>query len=377
MKVILHIGTHKTGTTALQEFCRVNSRSLMHKGFYYAAPRHRSSANPIAEALEAGEDHRVREFLDTHLKRARRKRAHTVIVSAEKFFGMVPFLRLGEKPINGDPITREAGLISHLYEFLPADVEPIVVCYVRRPDHYLESLYNEVVKGNSRYTGDVMQFRDFIGDMLQYSRYLNLWRDAFGAGACCVYGYEAAHSNVIEHFIRSVLGIECVADFEKPGLRINERISRDLLEYKRLVNSIIPEAERDIEKRIFLAIDRMIKAPSHNHEYLSPDQRGELLCRLAESLDQLESEYHVTPFPVFDKENALTTWNSYAGLALERRAEIERCYKIVRNRPKFLIERTVRRAAPMARRYVPLAGRLLDALRDRGVRQFILARLKN
>jgi hypothetical protein len=252
----------------------------------------------------------------------------------------------------------------------------MVVCYLRRPDHYLESMYNQAVK-QGRYTGDVMQFHDLIGDVLHYSRYLNLWRDTFGARACCVYGSETVHSNVIEHFIKSILGIEWVAGFERLGLRTNERISRDLLEYKRLMNSIIPEAEQDIEKRIFLVIDRMLKAPSQNHEYLSPNQRCELLCRLAESMDQLESEYHVPAFPAFDKKKALAAWKPYAGLPLERRAEIEQCYKMVRNRPKFLIERAVRRAAPMARRYVPLAGRLLDTLRDHGVRQFILMRMKN
>jgi hypothetical protein len=376
MKVILHIGTHKTGTTALQEFCRVNSSALMNKGFYYAVPKHQSSANPIAEALVGGADDRVREFLEAHLRRARLKRAHTVIVSAEKFFGMLLLLRLHGKSINGDTITREAGLIRKLCGFLPVDVDPMVVCYVRRPDHYLESLYNQLVKDTSRYTGDVMQFQDRICDILHYSRYLNLWRDAFGARACCVYGYETVHSNVIEHFMGSVLGIDWVAGFERPGLRTNERISRDLLEYKRFINSIIPEEERDIEKRIFLVIDRMLKAPSQNHEYLSPNQRQELLCRLAESMDQLESEYHVPPFPAFDKQKALAAWKPYAGLPLQKRAEIERCYKIVHNRPKFLIERMLRRAAPMARRHVPLAGRLFDILRDYGVRQFIFMRLK-
>ena len=40
MKLILHIGTHKTGTTALQRFLHSNREPLAVQGIHYATPGH-------------------------------------------------------------------------------------------------------------------------------------------------------------------------------------------------------------------------------------------------------------------------------------------------------------------------------------------------
>ena len=64
MKLLLHIGTHKTGTTALQQFLYANRELLAACGFHYATPPHRlQEVNRVANALNAGNTDVVRAFL--------------------------------------------------------------------------------------------------------------------------------------------------------------------------------------------------------------------------------------------------------------------------------------------------------------------------
>ena len=84
MKLILHIGTHKTGTTALQQFLHANREALAARGFHYATPPHGlQHSNLVANALNGGESRSVQAFLTKHADMARRHGAHTLLVSAE------------------------------------------------------------------------------------------------------------------------------------------------------------------------------------------------------------------------------------------------------------------------------------------------------
>ena len=40
MRLILHIGTHKTGTSSLQLFCRNNRKALLEHGIFYPKTSH-------------------------------------------------------------------------------------------------------------------------------------------------------------------------------------------------------------------------------------------------------------------------------------------------------------------------------------------------
>ena len=66
MKLVLHIGTHKTGTTALQQFSHANRKLLAARGFHYATPPHGlQHSNLVANALTAGESRSVQTFSQT------------------------------------------------------------------------------------------------------------------------------------------------------------------------------------------------------------------------------------------------------------------------------------------------------------------------
>ena len=89
MKIYLHIGTHKTGTTSIQHFAEDNIELLSKHGIYW--PRTRELRNTSRQhsllwrMLQAGEDVRVAEFVTRSLKRAEEEGAHSVLFSGEGF----------------------------------------------------------------------------------------------------------------------------------------------------------------------------------------------------------------------------------------------------------------------------------------------------
>ena len=89
MKLILHIGTHKTGSTALQQFLYRNPDSLAKVGIHYAVPPSAWKASFIVHLLRATDPRGIRDFFTSNIEHARRKNAHTIIVSAENFYGKI------------------------------------------------------------------------------------------------------------------------------------------------------------------------------------------------------------------------------------------------------------------------------------------------
>lgn len=128
MKVVLHIGPHKTGTTTIQRFLFANARALRKRGIVYPKPwdgryKHDAVAYGLrTPSLYDDTVRRVRGLLDE----AARDRARLCILSTEMFVEEgVPIERLGE--IFG-------GHDLH------------VVAYIRRPDHQWASAYAQLVR---------------------------------------------------------------------------------------------------------------------------------------------------------------------------------------------------------------------------------------
>ncbi|UVK41240.1 hypothetical protein LHFGNBLO_002816 [Mesorhizobium sp. AR10] len=372
MKLILHIGTGKTGTTALQQFLCANARKLREHGIHYAAPPDEFNFNSITNAqLLTGLD-KFRTFFLHHLAEAERAGAHTIIASSEILYSIRWRARCVGKKSSADALFEEHNLVGRLRASIPEEMECHVLCYVRRPDHWLESVYNQNVKSGILFTGDVIDFLGMTEDMLDYHRCLSIWREVFGSSACSVRVYESALPNLIGDFVEHVLQSVDISSFTRSHLRANERLSRDVLEYKRLRNKNIPDYERRLESRILALVDKRIINPSNNHEYLSPDERAALLSSLEPSMDRLRTEFALPPFPRFNLDAARASWRSYPGLSLEKGREIEFHYNAVQRQIGFRLERLVIRAAALTRRRLPFLSWFLDFARASRVRRLLL-----
>lgn len=374
MKLILHIGTHKTGTSALQQFLYANRTPLAAAGFHYATPLHGlQEANVIEHALTVGQGDVVRTFFAKHLDLAERRGAHTIFASAENFYAMSVLDAMQRREVCADAVERDRALIETLHSLLPTDIRTCqTVCYFRRPDRYAESLYSQHVKRGILFDGTFDEFLPIITPALLYNEHMRAWSDVLGESSCIVRLYEPVKDDIVSDFVKNVLGIGDITPFSDIECHANERVSRDVLEFKRRRNGRTRFTERDMERAILRLVDEEMELrktePDYYQDFLSPYARAELLRRIQPEMQALQASHDVPPFPPFDLENAKASWKPYPGLDQQRRQEIELHYDRITGRPAFRIERLILRSAGFVRTNVPSGGVLLDVLRAFGAK---------
>jgi hypothetical protein len=375
MKFLIHIGTHKTGTTALQQFLHANRKALAACGFHYATPSHGlQHSNFVANALNAGERRSVRAFLTKHTEIARRHGAHTVLVSAENFYAMSVLSSMQRKQVCTNALERDRTLIETLRSLMPHGIATSqIVCYVRRPDRYAESLYSQHVKRGISFGGTFDEFLPIIKPALFYDTCMRLWSDVFGEKNCVVRLYESVAADIVGDFVPNIMNVDDITRFSHAQSQANERVGRDLLEFKRMINGTARFSERDIERTILRLIDEKMELrktePDYYQDFLSPDGRAELLRLVEPEMEALQASHEVRAFPPFDLESAKANWRPYPGLDQQRRQEIASHYNRINRRLGFRLERGALRSASLLRKSVPGTGVLLDVLKELGAKR--------
>jgi hypothetical protein len=198
------------------------------------------------------------------------------------------------------------------------------------------------------------------------------WADVFDRRNCTVRVYDTVKTDVVSDFAANVLSIQDVAQFSHVHNQANERVSRELLEFKRQKNKSARLSERDMESAIIRLVNEEIglgQEPDSYQDFLSPDDRAKLLRRLQPELDALQASYVLPAFPAFDLVAAKAAWSPYPGLGRERRQEIELHYDRINRRVGFRLERMMLRSAGFLRRTVPGAGVLIDAVKRVGAKR--------
>ena len=226
----LHIGLPKTGTSYLQKTLGEYRAKLLAQGTWVSSKpiyAHRFAVETITDAARAGQAD-VRGISEADLDAAREDLARAVadpaikraVVSSEYFF-------------EGDPQRTRA-----LFEPFGAAALRVVV-YLRRQDRLIESGYNQEVKA--------MGHREpprqpVYTPRLDWSVVLGAWAEAFGAGNIAAIGYDkaaAAHSVVDRFFAAIGAPAAATAAAARPHASpVNESLPADLLEFKRLANSL-------------------------------------------------------------------------------------------------------------------------------------------
>jgi hypothetical protein len=135
-RLVIHIGTHKTGSSTIQIALHANRDSLRDAGVLVPD----TSRGPEPHLHKHGSVFRAAISRDGALAELERKTlleefarsdAHTMLISAE---GLC-------EPVPGIP---------GFFAPLSAQFDIEVVCLLRRPDRFLESLYNQLVRSDVR-----------------------------------------------------------------------------------------------------------------------------------------------------------------------------------------------------------------------------------
>lgn len=128
MKIILHIGPHKSGTTSIQRFLHANARTLRWHGILYPEPWDGGfNHHCVAYALKAPDQWRqAAARIGAILEQADASGIGTCVFSSEV---------LVEDPVPFDEI---------LEAFAGHEIH--VLAYIRRPDHQWASAFAELVR---------------------------------------------------------------------------------------------------------------------------------------------------------------------------------------------------------------------------------------
>ena len=365
MQLILHIGTHKTGTSAVQECLRRNERILAERGIYYAHRARARTLNQLAQLIASGQSSEARALVDSHLAKARAHGATTFLISAESFFAMTMFFRKLEGDACEDYWASEARCIELLHDVLPADMPKRVVVFFRRQDTFLESVYAQTVRTRPL-SATCEQFAASVSEALDYARHMRLWSRVFPD--CVVHTYEETANAAARFFLGTVLKIGDLDRFAGLDLRINTSLARDLVEYKRELNKATSFVDRRMGNFVCAELERVVTDDGRYRDYLSPEARARLLRDVEPGNATLSRDFGMKPFPPLS-DQASSARTPYPGLSPERARELRERHNTIKRSAGYQLERATLLLRQVTRRFRAMFASTDSARAWRGSRR--------
>lgn len=239
-KLFLHIGTFKTGTSAIQAFLCKNRRGLMRQGFF--VPRcglvghHELPLSLIQEhtkwrASWPSFTGSRSELWGRALKDMEESHVPNLIISSEAFCD------LANENVDESSQRRMGKYVQDSFN----DFDVTVIVYLRRLDLYAKSMYGENVR-NSPQTASLREASRSIAKSgsihLQPSRYLDFFAGLFGKDSVTVRLYDRyslVEGDVVRDFA-SLLGIDSKGVTFAGKEDIHRSLDEDLIFLKRLFN---------------------------------------------------------------------------------------------------------------------------------------------
>lgn len=236
----LHIGTPKTGTTAIQNFLPLNKHLLEEQGYcypdfgyrYYGVNKYRNAHFLV---------HRQKCSLESEaeIRKSEDERFYEGLDKIKELTNRYPNVIMSDENIWNGYINREnfwQVLKSALSE---REIDLKVIVYLRRQDLVVESYYAQRVKVKIQ-----MNFQDFLDSedidyfKLDYYSQLTEISQTVGKENIIVRVYEKKQYNgntLISDFL-NVLGLELNERYASPDIVVNTSLHGKFLEIKRVLN---------------------------------------------------------------------------------------------------------------------------------------------
>ncbi|MEZ7490576.1 hypothetical protein QO198_03340 [Pseudoalteromonas distincta] len=282
IKVIIHIGPPKTGTSAIQFSLQRDSKRLAENGIYY--PKHTTDINGISSGnlnsiYENTSSGRVvsNAKVVALLAECKKRGLHTLLLSSEFFFERV----------------------SDITEVLP---DAHFIAYIRNPLDSFESLYNQSVKRHHK----ISPIKSLPKLPQLYLNKLDELVSKFGVGRFILRSYSNkafVGGNIINDFY-SILNIE-------PPImgkaNINTSYSFEALEFKRWINQFCsPDLALKVDK-----ILQTFKSSSNSFSLIDPDNYELYRSHAIDALGSFCSKYSVYGFESLLNEVSSTDQKDY------------------------------------------------------------------
>lgn len=274
----IHIGTPKTGTTAIQGFLQSNKKLLKLARVHYAkAGRANIAHNAMATAFRKGQGQNICDKIVGEIADAPRD---THILSSELFFRA----------------TTAQAFAEHLPPKLKRRTR--VICYIRRQDKYLEALYKQLVK-NGRIPPNPMAFYKRRQNHLTYSDTLNAYADVFGVHNVIVRPFERQHfpeGDVVDDFAATI-GLKEMRRFQRAAETSNKTLSVDVSEMLGMISRNTNHNTRQIIRDI---IHHAPKDAFNSGDVFTKPARAELMKLHADDNEAIRQKFCPDVHTLFD-----------------------------------------------------------------------------
>lgn len=267
-RVYIHIGTHKTGSTAIQQAFSKGAAGLVRLGFredIARSPWTQSDADRLAAHLRA-------QILPS--------RPVNYLLSTERFCG---------EPLQG---YAQAGDIARRVRDITRDFDPVIVVFLRRQDDFIESLYTQMIHqgGSQTFAGFMETIRPEIMD---WHRLLEAYAAVFGRENIVVRRYHADFypepRSLLVDFC-GIVGVDPAALAEEGGAGTpNQGYSKEAMEVALQCNPHLDEKGRRHLRRLLQKISP--KPVFQSYGYLDIHLRRQILAACAESNAAVRRDY--------------------------------------------------------------------------------------
>jgi len=201
MRLILHVGTHKTGTTSIQAALADNRRWLAERGYIFpplcgSLRSHNEFAHRIALANPAA----LEELRSILLSGSDPDR--TTVVSAEEISARIAGTRDWEGFDKDDYWDRRLDYLERLRTVVrDFDDVRVHLCF-RRADEYAEALYAALIlRPWGRFRGSFERFISAVAPIFEYGRQIELFRRVFPNVRVVSFDSLAGRSRLLPHLI--------------------------------------------------------------------------------------------------------------------------------------------------------------------------------
>jgi hypothetical protein len=279
-ELYIHIGTPKTGTTALQNFFYINQDTLKSYGISYPLNHVWYMAHHrLGWSFNIGREYNHPAGLkgpDEEWSQVLNSRDDKILISSEILSNC------------------HKENIRSIRQYTSGYNVKVIV-YLRRQDALISSVVNQLIKHES-FTGIDKVYASRISGRRNYLKKVRFWADVFGKENIIVRPYEKGQfygDTIFSDFMHYVFGLELTGTFRLPARDQNPRLHRVALEYKRLIN-FLPlsiEQKRETIEPLLQFSKQLYAQGQDDFDILSPSQCVGMIQQYAQSNEQIAREF--------------------------------------------------------------------------------------
>jgi len=312
-KIYIHIGTHKTGTSAIQRALQLAEYDMRKENLVYIP--HEKSPEVILKFVLAT------SFSSNDISIGKRFFNKWIDSCADS-----SSLVFSHEDLSGNPFDgyKNSYCIAQALREMTKGSEVIIIVYLRRQDFFVESFYDMRIRGGGHRTFNDFNENVIKGNTLNWHELLKNYAHFFGKENIITHKYDKnslPEKNSLIIDFANIISSETLRNVSLAQF-YNSGINRDALEIIKLSNKYLDKKGKANLKKSFE--NSFSKLPFSKNSFFTIEKRKQFMENFSKSNDLVAKEYFKDDLsPIFSEvTQEKDGTNSYGGLTTESVARI-------------------------------------------------------